>query len=55
LKQSNIMAQNINFAIKTDPIIDFLRSNSIAIPTYPTPAEPVEQVKAFAVKVVVHP
>jgi hypothetical protein len=49
------MAQNINFAIKADPIQEFLRANSIAIPTYPAPSDPVEHVKTFAVKVVVHP
>ena len=55
LKQSNIMAQNINFAIKADPIRAFLADNSIAIPSYPAPADPVEHVKAFAVKIIAHP
>lgn len=55
LKQSDIMAQNINFAIKSDPIQEFLKANSLAIPAYPAPADPVEHVKAFSVKVVVHP
>jgi hypothetical protein len=55
LRQNDIMAQNINFAIKADPIQEFLRANSIAIPTYPAPSDPVEHVKTFAVKVVVHP
>lgn len=55
LRQNDIMAQNINFAIKADPIQEFLRANSIAIPAYPTPADPVEHVKTFSVKVVVHP
>jgi S1-C subfamily serine protease len=55
LKQSDIMAQNINFAIKSDPIQEFLKANSLAVPTYPAPTDPVEHVKAFAVKVVVHP
>ncbi len=55
LKQSDIMAQNINFAIKSDPIQEFLKANSVAVPTYPAPTDPVEHVKAFAVKVVVHP
>jgi TPR repeat protein len=55
LKQSNIMAQNINFAIKADPIRNFLKENSITIPTYPSPSDPVEHVKAYAVKIVVHP
>ncbi len=55
LKQSNIMAQNINFAIKADPIRGFLEENSISIPSYPAPADPVEHVKAYAVKIVAHP
>jgi S1-C subfamily serine protease len=55
LKQSDIMAQNINFAIKADPIRAFLQENSIAIPAYAAPVDPVEHVKAYAVKVVVRP
>lgn len=55
LRQRDIMAQNVNFAIKSDPIQDFLRSNSIAVPVYPAPKDPVEHVKAFAVKVLVTP
>jgi|APGre2960657444_1045066.scaffolds.fasta_scaffold04758_3 hypothetical protein len=55
LKQNNIMAQNINFAIKADPIRGFLQENSLSLPVYPTPTDPVEHVKAYAVKVVAHP
>jgi TPR repeat protein len=55
LKQNNIMAQNINFAIKADPIRGFLQENSLILPTYPTPSDPVEHVKTYAVKVVAHP
>lgn len=55
LKQENIMAQNINFAIKADPIRGFLQENSLSPPAYPAPSDPVEHVKAFAVKVVAHP
>lgn len=55
LRQRDIMAQNINFAIKADPIHEFLKASSIALPAYPHPTEPVEHVKAFAVKVLVHP
>jgi S1-C subfamily serine protease len=55
LKQNNIMAQNINFAIKADPIRGFLQENSLSLPTYPTPSDPVEHVKTYAVKVVAHP
>jgi TPR repeat protein len=55
LKQNNIMAQNINFAIKSDPIRGFLQENSLSLPSYPVPSDPVEHVKAYAVKVVAHP
>jgi len=55
LRQRDIMAQNINFAIKADPIHEFLKSNSIAVTSYPSPTDPVEHVKAYAVKVLVHP
>ena len=55
LRQRDIMAQNINFAIKADPIHEFLKANSIALTPYAAPADPVEHVKAFAVKVLVHP
>ncbi len=55
LRQRDIMAQNINFAIKADPVREFLRANSIALPSYPSPTDPVEHVKSFAVKVIVTP
>lgn len=55
LRQRDIMAQNINFAIKSDPIIEFLKSHGIAIPSNTAPTDPVEHVKNFAVKVVVTP
>jgi TPR repeat protein len=55
LRQRDIMAQNINFAIKSDPVHDFLKANSIAVSSYPSPTDPVEHVKAYAVKVLVHP
>jgi len=55
LRQQDILAQNINFAIKADPIMAFLRTNNIAIIGGVRPTDPVEHVKAYSVKIISQP
>lgn len=55
LRQTNILAQNINFAIKSDPIIEFLTEKSLPVNHGRKSGEPIEHVKAYSVKVVANP
>ena len=55
LRQQDVLAQNINFAIKADPIIAFLQSNNITAGGGVRPTDPVEHVKAYSVKIISQP
>ena len=55
LRQQDILAQNINFAIKADPIKAFLKSNNITAAGGIRPTDPVEHVKAYSVKIISQP
>lgn len=55
LREENILAQNINFAIKSDPILAFLDAKGLAPRQGTTCDEPVEHVKAYAVKIISTP
>ncbi len=55
LRQQDILAQNINFAIKADPILAFLRSKGIATDGGVRPTDAVEHVKAYSVKIISQP
>jgi hypothetical protein len=55
LREENILAQNINFAIKSEPILDFLDMKGLSPRRGEASADPVEHVKAYAVKIVSSP
>jgi len=55
LKEANILAQNINFAIKSDPILAFLGEKGLSSKQGVTSDDPVEHVKAYAVKIISTP
>jgi S1-C subfamily serine protease len=55
LRETNILAQNINFAIKSDPILAFLDGKGLSAHQGTTTSDPVEHVKAYAVKIVSTP
>ncbi len=55
LRQTNILAQNVNFAIKSDPILEFLSQQSLPITHGRTMGDPIEQVKAYSVKIIARP
>jgi TPR repeat protein len=55
LRQQDILAQNINFAIKSDPILAFLRAQNIPTGGGVLPSDPVEHVKAYSVKIISQP
>lgn len=55
LRQQDILAQNINFAIKSDPILAFLRRNNLPADGGVRPSDPVEHVKAYSVKIISQP
>ena len=55
LRQQDILAQNINFAIKADPILAFLRAKNIPADGGVRPSDPVEHVKAYSVKIISQP
>jgi hypothetical protein len=55
LRQQDILAQNINFAIKADPILAFLRSQDLPTQGGVSPSDPVEHVKAYSVKIISRP
>jgi TPR repeat protein len=55
LREANILAQNINFAIKSDPIMAFLDEKNLTTKEGVTSDDPVEHVKAYAVKIISTP
>jgi len=55
LREENILAQNINFAIKSEPILDFLDTKGLTPRRGEASTEPVEHVKAYAVKIISNP
>ena len=54
-RETNILAQNINFAIKSDPILAFLDEKNLSANQGVTSDDPVEHVKAYAVKIISTP
>lgn len=55
LRETNILAQNINFAIKSDQVISFLRDQGLPTDHGAASNDPVEHVKAYAVKIISTP
>ncbi len=55
LREENILAQNINFAIKSDPILAFLDDKGLSPDAGTSDADPVEHVKAYSVKIISSP
>jgi len=52
LAKRGILPQNVNFAIKWEPISEFLSSNGVAVPREQAGGDPIERIKAYSVKVI---
>lgn len=51
LSKRGILPQNVNFAIKWEPIAAFLKEHGVAVPPQPTGGDPIERIKAYAVRI----
>lgn len=51
LNKRGILPQNVNFAIKWEPIEAFLKEHGIAVPSQPAGGDAIERVKAYSVRI----